>query len=90
MVNEAGAALEGGWGPRQEGQRAGGRGMGGCGDGKYRSVLNRMGRRGRDGGKDWIYDSVAPTWSSDEQVMKMMKTWGNRLHGLYSTLGSTC
>lgn len=43
MVNEAGAASEGGWRPRQEGQRAGGRGMGGCGDRKCRSVLNRDG-----------------------------------------------
>lgn len=30
MVNEAGAASEGGWGPRQEGQQAGGRGKGGA------------------------------------------------------------
>lgn len=43
MVNEAGAASEGGWGPRQEGQWAGGRGMGGCGGRKCRSVLNRDG-----------------------------------------------
>lgn len=32
MVNEAGAASEGGWGPGQEGQRAGGGGAGGCGE----------------------------------------------------------
>jgi len=29
-LNEAGAASEGGWGPREEGQQTGGRGMGGC------------------------------------------------------------
>jgi len=45
MVNEAGAVSGGGWGPRQGGQRAGGRGMRGCGDGT----------RERDGDRDWIH-----------------------------------
>ena len=70
LVNEAGA--DGGWGPRQEGQQqAGGRGTGGCGGGECRSVLNTTGWRGRDGGEDQIYDPVAPTWSSDELVIKL-------------------
>lgn len=49
-MNEAGAASEEGGSPRQEGQRAGGRGMGAC-----RGWGDVGG--GRDGGMEWIYES---------------------------------
>lgn len=54
LVNEAGAASEGGdWGQDRwdSGQR----------EEVLEAVeMNRMGWRGREEGKDWIYESVAP------------------------------
>lgn len=49
-MNEAGAASEEGRSPGQEGQRAGGRGMGAC---RGWGDVGRV----RDGGMEWIYES---------------------------------